>query len=84
MVLVMTVEPGYGGQKFIDKTLETIRGTRELIKETGKDIDIEVDGGIYEENVHIPISAGANVIVAGSAFFKSNDPAYTVNKLRGE
>lgn len=83
MVLVMTVEPGYGGQKFIDKTLDTIRGTAELIKETGKDIDIEVDGGIYAENVHIPISAGANVIVAGSAFFKSNDPADTVKKLRG-
>lgn len=84
MVLVMTVEPGYGGQKFIEKTLDTIKGTRALIKETGKDIDVEVDGGIYEENVCVPISAGANVIVAGSAFFKSKDPAYTVKKLRGE
>lgn len=83
MVLVMTVEPGYGGQKFIEKTLDTIRGTKELIKSTGKDIDIQVDGGIYEENVHIPINAGANVIVAGSAFFKSSDPAGTVKALRG-
>lgn len=83
MVLVMTVEPGYGGQKFIEKTLNTIRGAAELIKLTGKEIDIEVDGGIYAENVHIPISAGANVIVAGSAFFKSADPVETVKKLRG-
>lgn len=83
MVLVMTVEPGYGGQKFIEKTLDTIRGTSELIKLTGKEIDIEVDGGIYAENVHIPISAGANVIVAGSAFFKSENKAETVEKLRG-
>ncbi|MBE6649884.1 MAG: ribulose-phosphate 3-epimerase [Ruminococcaceae bacterium] len=83
MVLVMTVEPGYGGQKFIEKTLDTIRGTAGLIKEIGADIDIEVDGGIYEENACVPISAGANVIVAGSAFFKSFDPATTVHKLRG-
>ena len=83
MVLVMTVEPGYGGQKFIDKTLDTIRGTAELIKNSGKEIDIEVDGGIYAENVHIPISAGANVIVAGSAFFKSENKSETVEKLRG-
>lgn len=83
MVLVMTVEPGYGGQKFIEKTLDTIRGTSCLIKEIGADIDIEVDGGIYEENVNVPISAGANVIVAGSAFFKSQNPSETVEKLRG-
>jgi len=83
MVLVMTVEPGYGGQKFIEKTLDTMRGTAGLIKEIGADIDIEVDGGIYEENACVPISAGANVIVAGSAFFKSFDPATTVHKLRG-
>ena len=83
MVLVMTVEPGYGGQKFIEKTLDTIRGTAGLIKEIGADIDIEVDGGIYEENANVPISAGANVIVAGSAFFKSNDPSETVKRLRG-
>ncbi len=83
MVLVMTVEPGYGGQKFIEKTLDTIRGTAELIKLTGKEIDIEVDGGIYAENVNVPISAGANVIVAGSAFFKSANPSETVKALRG-
>ncbi len=83
MVLVMTVEPGYGGQKFIEKTLDTIKGTAELIKETGREIDIEVDGGVYVENVNVPISAGANVIVAGSAFFKSDKPSETVKLLRG-
>ncbi len=83
MVLVMTVEPGYGGQKFIEKTLDTIRGTAKLIELTGREIDIEVDGGIYAENVNVPISAGANVIVAGSAFFKSENPSETVMALRG-
>ena len=83
MVLIMTVEPGYGGQKFIDKTVDSIKGTRALINETGKEIDVEVDGGVYSENVHIPVSAGANVIVAGSAFFKSANPEQTVKELKG-
>ncbi|MBE6700999.1 MAG: ribulose-phosphate 3-epimerase [Ruminococcaceae bacterium] len=83
MVLIMTVEPGYGGQKFIDKTLDSIKAVREMITETGKDIELEVDGGIYAENVHLPINAGADVIVAGSAFFKSDDPEKTIKALRG-
>lgn len=83
MILIMTVEPGYGGQKFIDKTLDSIRECNSMIKASGRYIELEVDGGIYEENADVPISAGANVIVAGSAFFKSDDPVDTVKKLRG-
>lgn len=84
MVLVMTVEPGYGGQKFIDKTVDNIKGAATLIKESGRNVELEVDGGIYPENVHIAISAGANVIVAGSAVFKSNDPNGVIKALKGE
>ena len=84
MILVMTVEPGYGGQKFIEKTLDSISALSALIKQSGRDIELEVDGGIYSENVHLPISAGANVIVAGSAFFKSNDTRKIVKELKGE
>lgn len=83
MILVMTVEPGYGGQKFIQKTVDSIKECRAMIEASGRDIEIEVDGGIYAENVNVPISAGANVIVAGSAFFKSNDFKQTVIELRG-
>ncbi len=83
MVLIMTVEPGFGGQSFIEKTLDSIRGVRALVEATGKAIEIEVDGGISADNVNVPISAGANVIVAGSAFFKSANPEKTVMELRG-
>lgn len=83
MILVMTVEPGYGGQKFIEKTLESIKECDSMIKESGRYIELEVDGGIYAENVNVPISAGANVIVAGSAFFKAEDKKTTVLALRG-
>ena len=83
MILVMTVEPGYGGQKFIEKTIHSIRECDAMIKESGRYIELEVDGGIYAENVNVPISAGANVIVAGSAFFKAEDKKATVLALRG-
>lgn len=83
MILVMTVEPGYGGQKFIDKTIDSIRECDKMIKESGRYIELEVDGGIYAENVNVPISAGANVIVAGSAFFKADDKKAIVLSLRG-
>ena len=83
MILVMTVEPGYGGQKYIEKTTDSIKGCAALISECGRDIELEVDGGIYPENVQTPISAGANVIVAGSAVFKSENPDKTIFELRG-
>ena len=69
MILVMSVEPGFGGQKYIEATTEKIRLTRQMIKESGLDIDLEVDGGINVENVKMVLEAGANVIVAGVAVF---------------
>lgn len=72
MVLIMTVNPGFGGQKFIPYTLEKVRNLRSMIKQRGLDIDIEVDGGVTCDNVRDLIEAGANVFVAGSAVFKGD------------
>lgn len=74
MYLLMTVNPGFGGQKFIPYTLDKIRKLRSMLNEAGLTADIEVDGGISAANVRQVLDAGANVIVAGSAVFK-NDPA---------
>jgi len=72
MVLVMTVEPGFGGQVLIPETLDKIRELKQLIEELGKPIDIQVDGGIYHENVHLLLEAGANIIVSGSGVFNGD------------
>lgn len=72
MFLVMTVHPGFGGQEFISSSTEKIRALRSYMKEQGVEADIEVDGGIYLHNVKIPLSSGANVIVAGTAVFHGN------------
>ena len=72
MFLIMSVEPGFGGQAFIPESLDKIRALRALLNEKGLDTDIEVDGGIYLTNVREVLDAGANVIVAGSAVFKGN------------
>ncbi len=72
MLLVMTVEPGFGGQKYIPESTERIRKIRQMADGQGIDLDIQVDGGITKENVHVVLDAGANVIVAGSAIFKGN------------
>lgn len=72
MVLVMTVEPGFGGQKLIPECLDKVRAIRRMAEERGLQTDIEVDGGIREDNVRLALEAGANVIVAGSAVFKNN------------
>lgn len=69
MVLIMTVNPGFGGQKFIPYTLGKIRDLRKMLHERGSKADIEVDGGINFENVEAVMDAGANIIVAGSAVF---------------
>lgn len=69
MLLVMTVEPGFGGQKYIPESTERIRQVRTMARELGTKLDIEVDGGITSENVQVVLDAGANVIVAGSAVF---------------
>ena len=80
MVLVMTVEPGFGGQKLIPECLDKVMELRELVKAKGLNLDIEVDGGISAANVETAIAAGANVIVAGSAVFK-NDISVNVKEF---
>ncbi len=81
-VLVMTVEPGFGGQSLIPETLDKVRELKKYIDEHGLDVDIEVDGGINEQNVGAAIAAGANVIVAGSAVFGSKTPSKVIRKMR--
>ncbi len=78
MVLVMTVEPGFGGQSFMESTMEKIKEIRSY----NADIDIEVDGGINAETVKIASKAGANVFVAGSAVFNSENPQAAIRTLR--
>ena len=72
MLLVMTVEPGFGGQKYIPESTERIRQVRHMAQELQTKLDIEVDGGITADNVHVVLEAGANVVVAGSAVFRGN------------
>ena len=82
MVLLMSVFPGFGGQKFIADVLPKVEETRRLINSTGKDIDLEIDGGITLENVKLVKDAGANVIVAGSTVFNQPDRAKIIKELR--
>ena len=84
LVLVMSVKPGFGGQSFINSTLNKISQIRTMIDKTGRDIDLEVDGGVTSANAGKIISAGADVLVAGSAIFTGNqaDYAKNINKLR--
>lgn len=82
MVLVMSVFPGFGGQKFIPSALDKLKEIRKIIDESGKEIDLQIDGGVTEENVGEIKAAGANVIVAGSAVFKAQDRAAIIEKLK--
>ncbi len=82
MALIMTVEPGFGGQKFMGDMMDKIIALRKECARRGIDIDIQVDGGISEETAPIAVEAGANVLVAGSAIFGSDDPAATIKVLR--
>jgi ribulose-phosphate 3-epimerase len=82
MILVMTVEPGYGGQALIPECLEKVKKLKAEIDKRGLAIDIQVDGGINEKNADDAKSAGANVLVAGSAVFKYEDRKTAVDKLR--
>ena len=79
LVLVMTVNPGFGGQRFIESQLSKIETLRERIERTGKDIDLEVDGGITSETAPLAIKAGADVLVAGTATFTGGPAAYAAN-----
>lgn len=82
MVLVMTVEPGFGGQKLIPETLDKVRRLRRISEKYGIPLDIEVDGGINADNVGLCTSAGANVIVAGSAIFGSKKANTIIKSMR--
>ena len=82
MVLVMSVFPGFGGQKFIPESLDKLRQLRKMIDESGKEIDLQIDGGVTAENVAEIKAAGANVIVAGSAVFKAEDRKEMIAKLK--
>ena len=83
MVLIMSVNPGFGGQKFIPHTLVKIRELRSLIDRNGLTVKIEVDGGIGADNAKAVIDAGADVLVAGSSIFNSADPKETIRQLKG-
>ena len=84
LILVMTVNPGFGGQSFIDSQIGKIRALRHMIDKSGRTIDLEVDGGINESTAQQAISAGADVLVAGTATFKGGPDKYASNiqKLR--
>ena len=83
MVLIMTVNPGFGGQKFIPSTVRKIQQLRDMMNERKLNIDIEVDGGINPSTAKEVIAAGANVLVAGSAVFGSDDLVAAITSLRG-
>lgn len=82
MILVMTVNPGFGGQKFIPSTVQTIQCLRDMIKKSGRNISIEVDGGINENTAKLAVDAGANILVAGSAVFGKDDLSEAIRSLR--
>jgi ribulose-phosphate 3-epimerase len=82
MVLIMSVNPGFGGQKFIPSALDKIKSLRSMINEKNLNIDIQVDGGIGLDNIAEVVSCGANVLVAGSAIFNSPDPALAIKKMK--
>jgi ribulose-phosphate 3-epimerase len=82
MVLLMTVNPGFGGQEFIQSSYAKIRKLKALISETGSSALIQVDGGVTLNNASSLVSAGVNVLVAGSTIFKSADPAATITALK--
>lgn len=82
LVLVMSVNPGYGGQKFIPYTFEKVEHLKELIRESKTDVLIEVDGGVTEANAKQLLEAGADVLVAGSAIFNSSNPTETISRLK--
>ena len=82
MVLVMTVEPGYGGQKLIIETIEKVRKIKAEAKVRGIDIEIQVDGGINENNAQTLVDAGASILVAGSSVFGHEDRAAAIKRLK--
>ena len=84
MVLVMSVNPGFGGQKFIDSALDKLRQARQMIDESGRDIRLEIDGGVKVDNIGEIAAAGADTFVAGSAIFGTDNYAATIGAMRSE
>ena len=82
MVLVMTVEPGFGAQAFMEGMLPKIAALRNEIEKRGLDIGIEVDGGINKETARLVVEAGADILVAGNSVFAAPDPAVAINELK--
>ena len=82
LVLIMSVNPGFGGQSFIENTYKKIGQLRELIEKTGSQAVIEVDGGVNDQNAEKLVASGAQALVAGSFVFKSNDPKETIYNLK--
>lgn len=83
LVLLMTVNPGFGGQKFIHSVVPKIRAVSEMAKSKGLNIDIEIDGGVNPETAKLCVEAGANVLVAGSAIYNETDRAQAIKNIRG-
>ncbi|BAO55300.1 ribulose-phosphate 3-epimerase [Nonlabens marinus S1-08] len=82
LVCIMSVNPGFGGQSFIENTYDKVKELKELIKSKGASTLIEIDGGVTDKNAKQLIDAGADVLVAGSYVFKSSDPIKTIKELR--
>lgn len=84
MVLLMSVNPGFGGQSFIESSLAKVREARQLIDQSGRDIRLEIDGGVKTGNIREIAAAGADTFVAGSAIFGSDDYAATIAEMKAE
>jgi ribulose-phosphate 3-epimerase len=84
MVLIMSVNPGFGGQEFIDSSLEKLRQAREMIDASSRDIRLEIDGGVKVDNIGEIAAAGADTFVAGSAIFGSDNYAATIAEMKSE
>jgi ribulose-phosphate 3-epimerase len=84
LVLLMTVNPGFGGQKFIHSVVPKIQQVADLVRERGLKTEIEVDGGINEETARLCVNAGANVLVAGSAIYQAKDRQQAIAAIRGK
>jgi len=82
LVCLMSVNPGFGGQKFIYRTINKVKQLKTMIDERNLKVDIEIDGGVGLQNAEALLKAGANVLVAGSSVFKSEDPIATVQRLK--
>jgi len=84
LLLVMTVNPGFGGQAFLPEMMEKVKAAKKIREQNGLDFHIEVDGGIHPDTARVATEAGANVLVAGTAIFQAKDPAKAIAELRGE